>query len=162
MGKSDASNSDAHNQQSIVIVPADSPGVKIIRPMRVFGYDDAPEGHCEIIYDNVRVPLSNLVLGWGRGFEVIIFYLHTGVACEPCLHRSFKAVLGISYTRQKLPSIEPLTSPGRIHHCMRSIGVAQRALDLMIERVTDTSRKTFGKYLYQHGTSSYVYSPQRT
>lgn len=70
MGKSDSNNPERHKQQSIVIVPADSPGVKIIRPMKVFGYDDAPEGHCEIIYDNVRVPLSNMVWDWGKGFEV--------------------------------------------------------------------------------------------
>ncbi|KAF7730200.1 hypothetical protein EC973_002808 [Apophysomyces ossiformis] len=118
MGKSDAGNANKHRQQSLVIVPADTPGITVVRPMKVFGFDDAPEGHCEIIFKDVRVPIENIVLGEGCGFEVI------------------QGRLG----------------PGRIHHCMRCIGMAERGLDLMLARVTDPSRRTFGKNLAEHGT----------
>ncbi|CDH50044.1 acyl-dehydrogenase family member 11 [Lichtheimia corymbifera JMRC:FSU:9682] len=118
MGKSDPKNTNRHRQQSLVIVPADTPGITVVRPMQVFGYDDAPSGHCEIVFDNVRVPVENIVLGEGRGFEVI------------------QGRLG----------------PGRIHHCMRCIGMGERALEIMIARVTDPSRRTFGKSLAEHGT----------
>lgn len=95
MGKSDPENADGYKQQSVVIVPAHAAGVRIVRPMEVFGYDDAPEGHCEVIYENVRVPLNNLVLGWGRGFEV--GRSSSTVAClgDNYLFRSFKDVLGL-------------------------------------------------------------------
>ncbi|KAL1929975.1 hypothetical protein VTP01DRAFT_1129 [Rhizomucor pusillus] len=118
MGKSDPNNANRHRQQSLVIVPASTPGITVVRPMQVFGFDDAPEGHCEVVFKDVRVPVENIVLGEGRGFEVI------------------QGRLG----------------PGRIHHCMRCIGKAERALELMIARVTDPSRRTFGKNLAEHGT----------
>ncbi len=114
MGKSDPNNESRHLQQSQVLVPKGTPGLEIVRPLTTLGYDDAPIGHAELRFVNVRVPYDNLLLGEGRGFEIA----------------------------------QSRLAPGRMHHCMRLVGAAQRSLELACQRVTE--RETFGRALEKH------------
>jgi len=125
MGKSDPDNPNRHLQQSQVLVPRDTPGLEIVRPLTTLGYDDAPLGHAEVHFNNVRVPKDNILLGEGRGFE-------------------------ISQVR---------LGPGRIHHCMRSIGKAEQALELMVKR--GATREAFGKPIIKLGKNLEVVSRSR-
>lgn len=135
MGKSDPQHRDPYRQQSVILVPASTPGITVERMLSVYGYDDAPHGHAHIIFNNVRVPTSNIILGEGRGFEIIQGRLGPGR-----IHHAMRAIGVVRSFRIRKPRAKQLI-----------VGQAERALDWMLARINDGKRKTFGKELKQHG-----------
>lgn len=142
MGKSDPNNKDTYKQQSVMIVPATTPGITIQRMLSVFGYDDAPHGHGHITFENVRVPESNMVLGAGKGFEIIQGRLGPGR-----IHHAMRSIGAVRITCQP-PFLVALTTTHTDHFFASQ---AEKALDYFLARANDPAKRPFGKYLHEHG-----------
>ncbi|KAM3371934.1 hypothetical protein ACQJBY_019032 [Aegilops geniculata] len=141
MGKTDFS-APKHKQQSMILVDINTPGVQIKRPLLVFGFDDAPHGHAEITFDNVRVPVTNILLGEGRGFEI--------AQVSRTVLILLLIISNLYFLCHIYVALQGRLGPGRLHHCMRLIGAAERGMNMMVERAL--SRTAFGKKIAQHGS----------